>query len=268
MRYFPQADFAAVRRAAAGSPLVDGVAPAIIEPSPCRTPDSRQTEPQVTLFASEGSALHGFGAITRTDGGEVSLSALAPGWVYLNRTARRQAERLAGRTCCACTRDASAADVHVKAIVDYDGAGTDGAAVLMPLSAAQQFLHEPGRIKYVLVSNRGGSTSGVAATDQVVRMLRPAIAPLGLQANPTKQDALETADAMGAAFVSMFTTFGSFSIAAGILLIFLIFIMLAAERRGGARDRPRGRHAAAKPRSDVPLRGRRLRPARRRGRGR
>ena len=37
---------------------------------------------------------------------------------------------------------------------------------------------------------------------------------------------------MGAAFVSMFTTFGSFSIAAGILLIFLIFIMLAAERRG------------------------------------
>ena len=30
----------------------------------------------------------------------------------------------------------------------------------------------------------------------------------------------------------MFTTFGSFSIAAGILLIFLIFVMLAAERRG------------------------------------
>ena len=32
--------------------------------------------------------------------------------------------------------------------------------------------------------------------------------------------------------MSMFTTFGSFSIAAGILLIFLIFVMLAAERRG------------------------------------
>ena len=84
----------------------------------------------------------------------------------------------------------------------------------------------------MLVSNRGGTTSGVAETDQVVRTLRPALAPLGLQANPTKRDALKTADAMGAAFVSMFTTFGSFSIAAGILLIFLIFIMLAAERRG------------------------------------
>ena len=31
--------------------------------------------------------------------------------------------------------------------------------------------------------------------------------------------------------MAFFTTFGSFSIAAGILLIFLIFVMLAAERR-------------------------------------
>ena len=58
------------------------------------------------------------------------------------------------------------------------------------------------------------------------------LTPLGLQANKTKQDTLKLADMTGAAFVSMFTTFGSFSIAAGILLIFLIFIMLAAERRG------------------------------------
>src|SRR5205823_5090656 len=39
------------------------------------------------------------------------------------------------------------------------------------------------------------------------------------------------ADTAGSAFMSFFTTFGSFSIAAGILLIFLIFVMLAAERR-------------------------------------
>ena len=32
--------------------------------------------------------------------------------------------------------------------------------------------------------------------------------------------------------MAFFTTFGSFSIAAGVLLIFLIFVMLAAERRG------------------------------------
>src|ERR1041385_1317256 len=102
----------------------------------------------------------------------------------------------------------------------------------MPLAAAQELLGQPGRIKYVLVSNRGGATSGVAATGRGIALLRPAVEPLGLQTNPTKRDALDTAEAMGAAFVSLFTTFGSFSIAAGILLIFLIFIMLAAERRG------------------------------------
>ena len=55
--------------------------------------------------------------------------------------------------------------------------------------------------------------------------------PLGLEAQPLKQDGLKTADQQGAMFISMFTMFGSFSIAAGILLIFLIFVMLAAERR-------------------------------------
>ena len=101
----------------------------------------------------------------------------------------------------------------------------------MPLHRAQQLFGQPGRIKYVLVSNRGGDISGAALTNQVVRTLRPALAPLHLQANKTKADTLKLADATGSAFMSMFTTFGSFSIAAGILLIFLIFIMLASERR-------------------------------------
>jgi putative ABC transport system permease protein len=36
---------------------------------------------------------------------------------------------------------------------------------------------------------------------------------------------------VGSAFVTIFLVFGLFSMAAGILLIFLIFVMLAAERR-------------------------------------
>ena len=60
----------------------------------------------------------------------------------------------------------------------------------------------------------------------------PAVAPLGLETDTSKRDAIEDADQAGSAFMAFFTTFGSFSIAAGILLIFLIFVMLAAERRG------------------------------------
>ena len=134
----------------------------------------------------------------------------------------------------------------------------------MPLDRAQQLFGQPGRVKYVLVSNRGGDISGAALTNQVVPDAARRRSPRSdLQANKTKADALKLADATGSAFVSIFTTFGSFSIAAGILLIFLIFIMLAAERRGelgiARAVGTRQRHLVA----DVPVRGRRLRPARR-----
>jgi len=56
--------------------------------------------------------------------------------------------------------------------------------------------------------------------------------PLGLEVQTLKKDAIEDAEEVGATFVAFFTTFGTFSIVAGILLIFLIFVMLAAERRG------------------------------------
>ena len=72
----------------------------------------------------------------------------------------------------------------------------------------------------------------MAHTDEVVRLLSPTLGPLGLEADPAKQDALEGADAAGNGFMAFFTTFGTFSIAAGVLLIFLIFVMLAGERRG------------------------------------
>ena len=103
--------------------------------------------------------------------------------------------------------------------------------MLVPLAHAQRALGVPGKVEEILVSNRGGETSGVGTTDAVVTRLRPVLDPLGLEAQPLKRDGLKTADQQGAIFISMFSMFGSFSIAAGILLIFLIFVMLAAERR-------------------------------------
>ncbi|HEX3331979.1 MAG TPA: FtsX-like permease family protein [Gaiellales bacterium] len=231
IRYFPERDFRTIRRALSSTPLVDGVAPAIIEGVATQDLTSRQTEPQVTLFASDPAALRGFGTIEDTTGRTVSLASLPRGAAYLNRSAADKLDASAGDLVRIYT-GRRVIQVRIEAVVQFDGAGTDGAAVLTQLPAAQALLGRPGRIKYVLVSNRGGELSGTGLTKQVVDRLRPVVAPLGLQANRTKQDTLEVADQTGAAFVSMFTTFGSFSIAAGILLIFLIFIMLAAERRG------------------------------------
>jgi putative ABC transport system permease protein len=225
-RYFPQGYATRIAAASRGSGLVDGVAPVIVEWIAVQDVSSRQNEPRVTLFASTPAGLRGFGDI-RADGKTVSLADLGRGEVYLNADGADKLGARAGHTIRIFTGGKVVSE-RVKAIVRYAGGATDGAGVLMPLAAAQDLLGKPGLLKAVFVSNAGG----VSQTNDVVELLKPTVEPLGLETDKTKQHALEEADTAGAAFMSFFTTFGSFSIAAGILLIFLIFVMLAAERRG------------------------------------
>jgi putative ABC transport system permease protein len=102
----------------------------------------------------------------------------------------------------------------------------------MPLAEAQRVLGHVGEIKHVLISNKGGLTSGMGLTDAVVAELKPTLDPLNLETDPTKRDAIDLADQTGDTFFTVFVTFGSFSVIAGMLLIFLIFVMLAQERKG------------------------------------
>ena len=115
----------------------------------------------------------------------------------------------------------------------FDGTGTDGAALLSALPAAQRLLGRPGEIKHVLISNRGGAARRASATPTRSRRCssRPSS---GSASRSTRSSATRSKrpTQKGNAFMSLFTTFGSFSIFAGFLLIFLIFVMLAAERRG------------------------------------
>ena len=219
-----------VRNAVADSPLVDGVAPAIFETVAVQDRTSRQNEPRMTLFASDPAALEAFGPIS-SDGGTVSLGELRPGEVFVTGAA---ADDLAAKTGdrLLVLAGERAMPLRIRAIVEYDGAGTDGPALVVPLDTAQRLLGQPGRIEHILVSNTGDAERGVTRSDEVIRLLEPTLTPLGLEADPEKEDLLAQADEEGAGFISLFTTFGSFSIVAGILLIFLIFVMLAAERRG------------------------------------
>ena len=223
-RYFPESYADRIARAA-GPGLVDGAAPVIAEAVAVQDVTSRQNEPQITLFASDPARLRAFGRMT-SDGETVSLAALGAREVYLNEDAAHSLDAKAGDTIRVLA-GSSALTARVKAVVSYRGAATPDEGVLMRLGQAQRLLGKPGLVRGVFVANHGG----VAETDRVLRALRPTLAPLGLEADDTKRETLDAADTAGASFMSLFTTFGSFSIAAGILLIFLIFVMLAAERR-------------------------------------
>ena len=216
---------------AVGPDLTDGVLGTVVDNVAIQAPRTRQTEPSVTLFAAEPTRLEGFAPITGLDGETLSLAALEPGDVYLNADAADELGARAGDDVVVYP-SGKPFRATVRAVVDFEGAGTADAAVLLPLDEAQRLYGHPGEILGVMISNEGTGDAAVALSDRVLEELGPVLGAHELEAKALKQDAIEAADEAGSAFMAFFTTFGSFSIAAGILLIFLIFVMLAAERRG------------------------------------
>ena len=229
--YFDEDAATRIEAALRPTGLVDGVAPALFEEVALQAPQQRQNEPGVTLAGLDPGRAAGFGEIERVDGGTVAIGDLRTGEAFLNREAAEQLRVVAGDRVLVFAVGVPTG-VRVRAVVDYRGSGTAGSAVLLPLAQAQALLGKSGLIKQVLISNRGEGLSGARLSDAVLAALKPFEAGLGLEAVAVKQDAIETADETGSAFMAFFTTFGTFSIAAGILLVFLIFVMLAAERRG------------------------------------
>jgi putative ABC transport system permease protein len=217
------ADYAvsAVTTAARSLP-VDGIAAAIIEPIAAQHPAGGRTEPRLTLFAPDAASAHQFGFEAVAD--------LAGNEALLDTKAAQDLAAVPGDTITVLAGDRFA-ELRVAGVGDYRGTTSDEGSVVVSLHAAQVLLARLSQANHVLVSNSGDETAGVGATGTVEPALGAAVAQLGLDVQPVKRDGLDFADATGNAFVQLFTTFGSFSMAAGILLIFLIFVMLATERR-------------------------------------
>ena len=220
-----------VEAALADSKLADGVTGAIVDQVALQAPSTRQGEPSVVVFAADPARMDGFSRITGSSGDRVSLGDLENNEVYLNRKAASELRIEPGARVVVFAAGVPHT-ARVRDVVDFRGAATADAALLIPLATGQKLFGHPGEIRAVLVSNRGDDFGGAALSDEVAATLEPVARDLDLEVQTVKQDALEDADEAGATFVAFFTTFGTFAIAAGILLIFLVFVMLAAERRG------------------------------------
>jgi putative ABC transport system permease protein len=230
IRWFPET-VAGEIESTLGPKLADGVVNVVVDNMAMSNPRTGKGEPSAMLFGADPSQMHGFSPIVGQDGKEVSLSDLPSGEAYLNADAADELGARAGDTVIAYP-GGNPAYLKIRDVVEFNGAATADAAVLLPLSEAQILYGRFDEVLGVMVSNRGTGASAVALSDQVAQKLGPTLGQHGLEVKTVKQDAIEAADEAGSAFMAFFTTFGSFSIAAGILLIFLIFVMLAAERRG------------------------------------
>lgn len=231
VRYLTPDEVAAVLAAARDIPMVDAVAPGISEPVAVRDVTSRRNEPQLMLFATDPAAMPGFGSLSQESGASADLADLAADETFLDAEAADALDAQEGDRIEVYAGNRRSV-LTVRAIVTFDGTGTDSGALLMALGPAQRVLGAGNKVQHVLVSNDGDEVSGAEHTATVVDALTPVTEDLGLQIEPAKDDGLDLADEQGATFLSLFSTFGTFTISAGILLIFLVFVLLATERRG------------------------------------
>ena len=75
-----------------------------------------------------------------------------------------------------------------------------------------------------------GVIEGIGDPELAQSLLIPASQLVELRVTPVKNLGLEIAEFVGQLFVQIFSIFGSFSVIVGLLLIFLVFVMLAAAR--------------------------------------
>ena len=104
-------------------------------------------------------------------------------------------------------------------------------SMVMTLAELQRLTGDDGKVSEILVTHGGPAVEGGEHTSKTLDKIRPVLSVNSLEADPVKKDAIEAADTRGEIFSTLFVLFGQFSVAAGMLLIFLIFVMLAAERK-------------------------------------
>lgn len=219
----------AVRAALSGAP-VDGVTPVIDLRVPAVAVESQRNVPRLGVQGFDASQMAGFDGYADERGRALLLDDLGAREVYLSADAAQELRASEGDQV-ALFFSQTPETVTVAGVFEDGGNGYELSAAVMRLGDLQEMLGEQGRINTIFISNTGDEIGGREHTAAVTAALEGVMEELGLDVDEIKQDVLSEADAAGSGFASIFLLFGTFSIIAGILLISLIFVMLAAERR-------------------------------------
>lgn len=238
---FPVAEFETLDSAVADDPQIEGLMPMLDVRAAVLNETRQLAEPDIILSGIDPGRLDAFGGFTATDGTAFDMTGIGPGGIVLSEGLATDLEAAIGDTL-AIHYDGAPTTWTVAAIVEdsflsgsrrgeTSGLQTDGLA--MPLASLQKLTGQEGMLSAIAVSNEGGVRTGMKATDDVVATLNAALADQGpgLGIDPIKQERVDSAEQFATLFTGIFLVLGLFSIAAGVLLIVLIFTMLAAERR-------------------------------------
>jgi putative ABC transport system permease protein len=249
--YFDAKVAGKVRDRLSGEDRVAGVAPAAIETVPVTAKGSDLSEPSTDVLGFDENSMEGFDTLTTASGKTLNPSDLGKDEIYLSADAAKGLDVGNGDVIEATfvrEFDATAApnappaapgavtapqpsELTVAGVYESGANPASSTSMVMPLPRLQERLGEEGRINAVLITHKGPAVEGAAGTDATRDTLGPLLEKNDLEAQAVKKEAIDQADEGGETFTSIFLLFGQFSVGAGVLLIFLIFVMLAAERK-------------------------------------
>jgi putative ABC transport system permease protein len=213
---------------------IDGLLAATAPTATLEAPQRDAAVPQVSVVEFDLAAARDFGSDPRITG-VADLRVLATDGIIVNeRTAGRLGVQ-AGDTLRLHAYDSNV-DLEVSHVVAEVGLAGYGGAIVAPgtlaaLAEQAAVVAAPPRDQ-LLVSLDGGVFDTRELSDAAVADLRAAAADLpGVEVEAPKARVLDDAQAEGAGLTEVFSTIGSFSVLAGILLLVNLFVMLAEERK-------------------------------------
>ena len=219
---------------------------------PIEHPAAGQIEPQFFLVGVDPQTVDRLDAVRDEDGDMLRLSEVGANEIVINERAALELDAEPGDQIrlyvLGAAREFTVAAIGRDAVLtgNLEAGGSGG---LLPLEAYQNLLgprlSAPDHWDSILVSGSGGVEAPIEFSDALDDDLEAAIRGFERE-NPdlylsnglsrfaseaVKADSLADAELIASVFTSLFLFMGSFSVAAGILLIFLIFAMLAEERK-------------------------------------
>ena len=220
----------------ADDPDIDGITGVLSEQLPVLNPEARLVEAEASLIGVDPDTIDAFKGLKSLDGELIPGSTLGGLRVYVSQELAEDIDVGPGDSIQVFL-DGRPTNFEVIDIVqDTSITQSEGGrgGLVTSLDVAREVTGLEGKLTAIAVSITGGVRDTLDLSDDVENRVEDFIA-----ANPesqaeiffTKKQAVLLAEIIGSIFVTFFLIFGLFAIASGILLIFLIFVMLAAERR-------------------------------------
>ncbi|MXW23504.1 MAG: FtsX-like permease family protein [Chloroflexi bacterium] len=218
-------------------PDIDGISGLLVEVLPALNAERRLAEPVAGFIGVDPSSIDTFNGLKTLDGELISASTLGGMRAYASQDLAEQLDVSAGDTVQIFHSGQPAAFEVIDVIQDTsltEAQFGGGGGLITSLDVAREVAGLDGKLSAIVVSITGGVRDTLDMSGAVEERLEAFI-----DAHPegradvifTKEQAVGLAETIGSIFVAFFLIFGLFAIASGVLLIFMIFVMLAAERR-------------------------------------